>query len=292
MQRRKTTGREKMQNFNPGNFYPQYSQPHFFYNAVPQTHIAVSAPKIVMEREAVNDEKEKTKRERWVAKQTEVLVAQWVKHFDNIESSRCNQYWPKIVQEVNSHGPEKTLKQCKVKIRNLKDSYKKCKDENKSSGNNFNTCQFYDEFDRVLSTRNVVNLPEFREVGAVKPLAFDDEKKSEEDKTEPLDAGSSKKRKTTEPENLDDSFEYYEELKRDFADAKKKKTDDKKGKQTFQQELIQLQKQQMKSFEESERRFQEFQKSLLDKQLEAEAKEKDKDRAFFLEFAKIVSSNK
>ena len=142
----------------------------------------------------MNDEKEKTKRERWVAKQTEVLVAQWVKHFDNIESSWCNQYWSKIVQEVNSHGPEKTLKQCKVKIRKLKDSYKKCKNENKSSGNNFNTCQFYDEFDRVLSTRNVMNLPEF------KPLAFDDEKKSEEDKTEPLDAGSSKKRKTTEPE--------------------------------------------------------------------------------------------
>ena len=210
-----------------------------------------------------------------------------MKHFDNIESSRCNQYWPKIVQEVNSHGTEKTLKQCKVKIRNLKDSYKKCKDENKSSGNNFNTCQFYDKFDRVLSTRNVVNLPEFREVGAVKPLAFNDEKKSEENKTEPLDAGSSKERKTTEAENLDDSFEYYEELKRDFADAKKKKTDDKKGK-----ELIQLQKQQLKSFEESERRFQEFQKSILDKQLEAEAKEKDKDRAFFLEFAKIVSSNK
>ena len=58
-----------------------------------------------------------------------------------------------------------------------------------------------------------MNLPEFCEVGAVKPLAFDDEKKSEEDRTEPLDAGSSKKRKTTEPENLDDSFEYYEELK-------------------------------------------------------------------------------
>ena len=228
-----------------------------------------------------------------MTKQTEVQVAQWVKHFDNMESSRCNQYWLKIVQEVNFHGPEKMLKQCKVKIRNLKDSYKKCKDENKSSGNNFNTCQFYDEFDRVLSTRNVVNLPAFREVGAVKPLAFDDEKKSEEDKTGPLDAGSSKKRKTTESENLDDSFEYHEELKRDFADARKKKADDKKGKQTFQQELIiQLQKQQIKSFEESERGFQEFRKSLLDKQLEAEAKEKDKDRAFFLEFAKIVSSNK
>ena len=61
-------------------------------------------------------------------------------------------------------------------------------------------------------------------------------------------------------------------MKRDFADAKKKKTDDKKGKQTFQQELIQLKKQQIKSFEESKRHFKEFQKSLFDKQLEAEAK--------------------
>ena len=60
-------------------------------------------------------------------------------------------------------------------------------------------------------------------------------------------------------------------MKRDFADAKKKKTDDKKGKQTFQQELIQLKKQQI-SFEESDCHFKEFQKSLFDKQLEAEAK--------------------
>ena len=30
VQRRKTTGREKMQNFNLSNFYSQYSQPHFF----------------------------------------------------------------------------------------------------------------------------------------------------------------------------------------------------------------------------------------------------------------------
>ena len=67
---------------------------------------------------------------------------------------------------------------------------------------------------------------------------------------------------------------------------KKKKSDQdsnygKKGKQTFHQELIQLQIQQIKNFEESERRFQDFQKSLFEKQLEEEAKEKDKDRAFF-----------
>ena len=46
------------------------------------------------------------------------------------------------------------------------------------------------------------------------------EKKSE-NKIKPLNAINSKKRER-EPENLDETFEYYEELKRDFADAKKK----------------------------------------------------------------------
>ena len=65
----------------------------------------------------------------------EVLVSLWVKNFEALESSRCNQAWPKLVNKVCSLGPTKTLKQSKVKIQNLKDAYKKFKDENKQSGN-------------------------------------------------------------------------------------------------------------------------------------------------------------
>ena len=86
----------------------------------------------------------------------EVLVSLWVKNFEALESSRCNQAWPKLVNKVCSLGPTKTLKQCKGKIRNLKDAYKKCKGENKQSGNERHSCAFYQEFGRVLTVRFVL----------------------------------------------------------------------------------------------------------------------------------------
>ena len=70
-----------------------------------------------------------------------------------------------------SLGPTKTLKQCKVKIWNLKDAYKKCKDENKQSGNERCSCAFYEKFDRVLNVRNVVKLPQVCEGDVAEELA-------------------------------------------------------------------------------------------------------------------------
>ena len=52
-----------------------------------------------------------------------------------LESSRYTQVWSKLVNKVCSLCPAKTIKQCQVKIRNLKDAYKKYKEENKHSKN-------------------------------------------------------------------------------------------------------------------------------------------------------------
>ena len=94
-----------------------------------------------------NKVKQKSKRERWSHDQTKVriIIIIYVDKFDELESSRCNQIWPSIVEAVSSHGPEKTLKQCKVRIRNMKNAYKKCKDENKKSRNKSNKSPFYDD---------------------------------------------------------------------------------------------------------------------------------------------------
>ena len=93
-----------------------------------------------------NEVKQKSKRERWSHDQTKVrIIIIYVDKFDELESSRCNQIWPSTVEAVSSHGPEKTLKQCKVRIRNMKNAYKKCKDENKKSGNKSNKSPFYDD---------------------------------------------------------------------------------------------------------------------------------------------------
>ena len=117
-----------MQNFSNHNNW--YAPPSFdgFMRQVqsPQSPYFRSAE--LAQQEAKISEKTNAKRERLTTRQAEVLVSLWVENFDVLESSRCNQVWPKLVNKVCSLGPAKTAKQCKVKIRNLKDAYKKYRD--------------------------------------------------------------------------------------------------------------------------------------------------------------------
>ena len=57
-----------------------------------------------------------------------------------------------------SLGSTKTLKQYKVQKQHLKEVHKKYKKMSKQSGNQAQSCTFYEEFYRVSSVRNVVNL--------------------------------------------------------------------------------------------------------------------------------------
>ena len=135
-----------MQNFDNHNWYTLPS----FHGFMPQVQSLqpsyLRSPEPA-QQEAKISEKAKAKRERWTARQAEVLVSLWDENFEALESSRCSQVWPKLVNRVCSLGPAKTLKQYKVKIQNLKDAYKKFKDENKQSGNERRSYPFYEEFD-------------------------------------------------------------------------------------------------------------------------------------------------
>ena len=55
----------------------------------------------------------------------------------------------------------------------MKDAYKKCKDDGKKIGSKSNKCPYYHEFDKLLWDRDVVNLPEFMEVGSAKSQCND-----------------------------------------------------------------------------------------------------------------------
>ena len=134
-----------MQNFNNhNNWYPP-SNFHGFILQVQSLHPPYLRSPEPTQEEAKTSEETKAKRERWMARQAEVLVSLWVDNFEALESSRCNQVW-KLVKKVCPLGP---TKQGKLKIRNLKDAFKKCKDQNKQSGNEGRSCAFYEEFDRV-----------------------------------------------------------------------------------------------------------------------------------------------
>ena len=58
------------------------------------------------------------------------------------------------------------MKQCKDKIKNLKERYKEAKDKNKKSGESLHTCAFFNLFDEILGTRDVIEMPLVKEVGA------------------------------------------------------------------------------------------------------------------------------
>ena len=52
----------------------------------------------------------------------------------------------KIKVSVDAAGPAKSMRQCKDKIRNLKDTYKQAKDNNKWSGSTTQTSVYFDDF--------------------------------------------------------------------------------------------------------------------------------------------------
>ena len=102
-------------------------------------------------------------RMKWNYKQISTLIPFLKNNTDNIESPISNNIWEELKLQVDQQGPTKTIKQCKAKLRTLKDPYKK--DTNMKTGTTPVTYLFYNNIDEILVTRDVVKLPEFREVG-------------------------------------------------------------------------------------------------------------------------------
>lgn len=298
-------------------FYPPfYSQQHQQQQVlqVPDQQHQQGAKQ---QKSEIAGEQSKPKREHWSPKQTNALVSAWKENFDVLKSKDCNKAWAQILKNVNQHGCQRSLEQVKRKFGRIEETYVKCKDKNKNkTGEGLNTCPYYDDLDRLLCQKKKVNLPEFTEVGAVGAVPDDvetpepfigfqtteppagaaggivDTEPDDDDydvTTEPSEQPTAEKRKRKSDVELDESFEYYEELKAEVKAKKQSKENGKERKKTFQEDLIDLQKEQMTMFRESEKQFQEFQKSLLEKQMEADAKEKENERKFFLEFAKVIS---
>ena len=83
-----------------------------------------------------------------------------------IESTRSHEMWVKIKAAVGNLGPAKNFKQCKDKIRNLKDAYKRAKESNKKTGAAPSFPPYFTQIDEILGCRDVMCLPEKTEVGA------------------------------------------------------------------------------------------------------------------------------
>ena len=92
---------------------------------------------------------------------------------------------------------------------------------------------------------------------------------------------------------MDESFEgdqFLNELEemQTAAGNPKKKKDTKPPKKSFQEQMIELQKQQIELFKNSEENYMKFQRDMLREQLEAESRERENDRQFFLRFGEML----
>ena len=213
----------------------------------------------------------KATRKRWERKQTNVLVAKWKEYFNEIESAGANAAWAKIKSCVDQAGEEKTVQQCKNKIKNLKDEYKKAKDHNSRTGNSPIYPPFFHEIDEVYSTRDVVNMPNLAEVGATSSTA--------------TESNSEISTNVSDDEEWEDFMKEYN--KRDGGS--KKQPGKKKKEKSFHEKMLELQQEQLKQQAEREERQQKFMREMFEEQRRLDREEKEKERDFFLKLGEMFS---
>ena len=123
------------------------------------------------------------------------------------------------------------------------------------------------------------------ELAQLSPEYHDDDTTYDFQENEFEENKENRKRKTLDLNESLESEAFVDELE-EAVKSKKIKTK-KDAKKTFHDELLEIQKQQLKLFEELEKRFQTFQSEMLEKQLQSEAVEKQKNREVFLQFRKM-----
>uniref|UniRef100_A0A3Q3D1Y8 Myb/SANT-like DNA-binding domain-containing protein n=1 Tax=Hippocampus comes TaxID=109280 RepID=A0A3Q3D1Y8_HIPCM len=71
-----------------------------------------------------------------------------------LEGTRRNKaVFLKIGEKMRSEGFHRTGDQCRLKIKGLRQEYKKITDNNKTSGRGRKTCKFYDRLNDILGHR-------------------------------------------------------------------------------------------------------------------------------------------
>ena len=249
---------------------------------------------------------------KWDEKQAGVLVKLWKEKLKEVERSRSNEAWKFIMTKVNEAGPaQKTAKQCKDKIRNLKDACKKAEANNETSGASPEFTPFFDDFDKMLATRDVIELPLVTEVGLEDDVVEEEVQQraiydsADEDSFAPQDNIYPVLELETENENsemLEDTNEAMNKDKRikkgkrigRKGDGSEKGRNEKKRKKTsdYQEELISVQREQMEQFKASEERHREFMREMMQEQRRQEMEERQRDRDFFLQLGRLFAGKR
>ena len=104
------------------------------------------------------DASSKGRSPNWSDAEIRFLIATWKDHHP-ISKRHNSAVWESIARELNGLLREQGLKsirtagQCKAKIKNLKDEYKRVKDHNSKSGNDCESFTYYEELNEILGCR-------------------------------------------------------------------------------------------------------------------------------------------
>ena len=105
------------------------------------------------------------KRESWTKEQSVILVNMWKDLFLEIKTFKQPSAWLKMKTEIDKKGLSKSITQIKSKLRNMKDAYEKSKDNNSKTVTSPIYPPFYNDFEEMLASRDVINLKYVKEVG-------------------------------------------------------------------------------------------------------------------------------
>ena len=222
----------------------------------------------------------------------------------------------RIKLKVEKQGRIKAIKQCKAKLRTLKDAYEKAKDNNIKTGTATMTCPFYNDIHGILGTRDIVKLPEVRVVGVNESDYINLSSPITKDTENPInifkaDNTHDKEKDIIGKEDIagDNTVTDHSERKKDgsvidhennelnssFIEALNHEQEKKrvacKRKQDAKSKdnnILTLHKMNLQLFKEAEERQKRFLQSLIESQRKAEAEEQEKEQEFFLKLCKSL----
>ncbi|XP_048696195.2 myb/SANT-like DNA-binding domain-containing protein 7 [Caretta caretta] len=144
----------------------------------------------------------------WTERDVRDLIAVWGEEsvLSELRSSFRNaKTFVKISQGMKDRGDNRDLKQCRVKLKELRQAYQKTREANGRSGSEPQTCRFYDELHAILggsaTTTPAVLFDSFNGDGGNTEAGFGDEEEEEEDDVVVVDSSQQASGETGFPDS-------------------------------------------------------------------------------------------
>ena len=113
----------------------------------------------------------------WTNPETFKLIELWGDETVQEELEGCkknSQIYEKISVQMRTLGYERTLGQCREKIKELKSEYRKVRDSNNQTGNKQKKFKFYDKLNEILNDKHSISPPVILDTSAVELNDDDD----------------------------------------------------------------------------------------------------------------------